>query len=75
VDADRCFGCGREVDDACCLSALNFAADARQVTNTAEDSSGTIILSTHLDREESMSLASIVLRPQTGVIIEVGGAV
>jgi hypothetical protein len=40
-----------------------------------EDNSGKIKLSTHLDREENVSLATIMLRPHEGVIIEVEGSV
>lgn len=71
VDADNCFVYVREADDARCLIALNFAAESRQVTIHGEDN-GTIVLSTHLDREERVTLTSFTLRPYEGVIIELG---
>ncbi len=74
VEADNCFVYVRETDDARCLIVLNFAAEARQVTIHGEDN-GTIVLSTHLDREERVTLTSFTLRPYEGVIIELEGRV
>ena len=71
VEADDCFVYVREAEGARCLIALNFAAEARQLTIPGEDR-GAIVLSTHLDREEPVTLNSFALRPYEGVIIELG---
>ncbi len=52
------------------LIALNFARQAQTVRLPLEGS-GKIALSTHLDREEEISLASFELRSYEGVIIDV----
>jgi alpha-glucosidase len=70
VEADNCFVYMRETDEARCLIALNFAAEARRVMIHGKDK-GAIVLSTHLDREEQVTLTSFTLRPYEGVIIEV----
>ncbi len=70
MEADNCFVYMRETDEARCLIALNFAAEARPVTIHGEGR-GAIVLSTHLDREEQVTLTSFTLRPYEGVIIEV----
>jgi alpha-glucosidase len=72
VEADNCFVYVRETDEARCLIVLNFAAEARQVAIHGEDR-GAIVLSTHLDREEPVSLTSFTLRSYEGVIIELEG--
>ena len=51
------------------LVALNFSAEPRTVTVPGEES-GRVVLSTHLDRQEPVSLSDLALRPYEGVIIE-----
>jgi hypothetical protein len=69
--ADNCFVYLRETDEARCLIALSFAAEARQVAIHGE-AHGAIVLSTHLDREGPVTRSSFALRPYEGVIIELG---
>ncbi|MFQ6102526.1 MAG: alpha-amylase family glycosyl hydrolase [Anaerolineae bacterium] len=66
---DDCFVYLRAAGDERRLVALNFADGQRRVSVPGEDA-GQIVISTHLDREESVSLASFELRPHEGVIVE-----
>jgi alpha-glucosidase len=50
------------------LVALNFAAEPRTLAIPGE-MAGRILLSTHLDREEAVSLETLALRANEGVII------
>ncbi len=51
------------------LVALNFAAEPRTLAIPGE-TTGRVLLSTHLDREEAVSLDALALRANEGVIIE-----
>ena len=51
------------------LIALNFTADHRRISVPGEDT-GQIVISTHLDREEKVSLSKLELRPHEGIIVE-----
>ena len=51
------------------LVALNFAAEPRTLAIPGE-TTGRILLSTHLDREDPVSLDALSLRANEGVIIE-----
>jgi len=51
------------------LVALNFSAQEQRVSLPALDI-GTVVISTNLDREGSVSLAKLVLRGNEGVIVE-----
>jgi len=51
------------------LIALNFTADHRRISVPDEDT-GQIVISTHLDREERVSLSDLELRPHEGIIVE-----
>ena len=64
-----CYVFVRQTDDQRVLIALNFSAQDQRVTLPAHDG-GTIVLSTHLDREETISLGDLVLRGHEGVIVE-----
>jgi alpha-glucosidase len=64
-----CYVFVRQADEQRVLVALNFSAQDQRVTLPALDS-GTIVLSTHLDREETISLGDLVLRGDEGVIVE-----
>ncbi|CAG0935011.1 alpha-glucosidase [Thermoflexales bacterium] len=67
--APDCFVYRREADGERRIIALNFAAEPRQVM-IAASGRGQIVLSTYLDREATVSLGDITLRPHEGVIIE-----
>jgi alpha-glucosidase len=64
-----CYVFVRQTDDQRILIALNFSAQDQRVTLPAHDG-GTIVLSTHLDREETISLGDLILRGHEGVIVE-----
>jgi alpha-glucosidase len=66
-DAD-CFVYLREAEGERCLVALNFADEPRQLT-IPDEGDGRILISTHLDREETVSLTGLGLRPYEGIII------
>ena len=67
---DDCLVYLRSAGDEQRLVALNFTAAPRRLSISIKDT-GQIVLSTHLDREESVSLSDLDLRPHEGVIIEV----
>jgi len=66
---EACYVFVRQTDDQRVLIALNFSAQDQRVTPPAHDG-GAIVLSTHLDREETISLGNLVLRGDEGVIVE-----
>ena len=51
------------------LVALNLGHDAREITLAA----GTLLLSTHLDREREQVAARLTLRGDEGVIVDLSG--
>ena len=53
------------------LIALNFSGNEQQI-HLPEPGRGRILLSTHLDREESIELDALCIRGDEGCIIEVG---
>jgi alpha-glucosidase len=67
-----CFVYMRQSGKQSLLIALNFSSNEQQV-HLPKLGSGRILLSTHLDREESLDLASLRLRGNEGCIIEVEG--
>ena len=66
---DDCFVYLRAAGDERRLVALNFADGQRRVSAPSEGA-GQIVISTHLDREESVSPSGLELRPHEGVIVE-----
>jgi alpha-glucosidase len=58
----------RENGSQCYLVALNFA-DAPRTLAIPGETGGRIVLSTHLDREETVSLDTLALRANEGVLI------
>lgn len=66
---DDCFVYLRTAGDEQCLIAFNFTADQRQLSIPGWDT-GRVVISTHMDREEKVSLWNLQLRPNEGVIIE-----
>ena len=66
---DDCFVYLRTAGDERRLIALNFAGDQRCISVPGEDA-GQIVISTHLDREEKVSLSKLELRPHEGLIVE-----
>jgi alpha-glucosidase len=71
VDAgtDDCLVYRREHPTRECLIALNFV-DRTHKLSLSDKGNGELVISTHLDRQESVSLTSLTLRPNEGVIIE-----
>ena len=71
VDAGQpdCFVYLREHPVERRLIALNFGGEA-YCLSLPDRGSGRLVLSTHLDREETVSLANLSLRPREGVIVE-----
>ncbi|HEX6478986.1 MAG TPA: alpha-amylase family glycosyl hydrolase [Ktedonobacteraceae bacterium] len=68
---DDCFVYMRQFGKQSRLIALNFSGNEQQI-HLPKLGGGRILLSTHLDREESLDLASLGLRGDEGCIIEVG---
>jgi alpha-glucosidase len=66
VEAQDCFVYRRQAEGAESIVALNFAGESRQVS-LPNFQRGKILLSTHLDRNETVSTLS--LRPYEGVIL------
>lgn len=66
---DNCYAYIRSHPSRTYLVALNFS-ERPQTLNIDEGEKGTIKLSTHLDREEIISLSTLHLRPDEGVVIE-----
>jgi alpha-glucosidase len=70
LEADEdCFVYLRTADDERRLVALNFASESRRLA-VPDVGAGRVILSTHLDREEGVSLLGLELRPHEGVIVQ-----
>ncbi|MCP4537425.1 MAG: DUF3459 domain-containing protein [Chloroflexi bacterium] len=67
VDND-CFVYLRTAGDEQLLVVLNFTAEPRRLSIPGQDM-GRAVISTHLDREEKVSLSDLQLRPNEGVII------
>jgi alpha-glucosidase len=66
---DECFVYLRELADQRLLIALNLS-DTDQTIGDSTLGAGSIVLSTHLDREGQVDLASLSLRPNEGCIVE-----
>lgn len=69
---DECFMYLRETDSEQKLVALNFSNTEQTISVPYLASSAKVILSTHLDCEESVDLQCFRLRPDEGCIIEFG---
>jgi alpha-glucosidase len=69
VGDDDCFVYLRTTGDERLLIALNFAGAQRRISVPGEGD-GQIVMSTHLDRESPVALASLELRPYEGLIVE-----
>jgi alpha-glucosidase len=67
---DGCYVYLRKHPDSSRIIALNFEAQP-QIVSIPEGSHGEVVISTHLDRAESVSFSNLALRPHEGVIIEV----
>jgi glycosidase len=67
-----CFVYLRQAGDERLLIALNFSDREQQVTLPGW--TGTVMLSTHLDREGPADLANLTLRPNEGCVVEVNEA-
>ena len=59
----------RQADGQRILVALNFSAEERRVTLPGMGQ-GKVVISTHLDRAETVNLAQLALRGDEGVIVE-----
>ena len=71
VEADNCFVYVREAEGGSLSHRVELCRRSAPVAIPGEDR-GAIVLSTHLDREEPVTLNSFALRPYEGVIIELG---
>jgi alpha-glucosidase len=69
VGAENCFIYRRQAAGEVRLVVLNFSATPLQVTIPGF-SRGKILLSTHLDRQESVALGQLQLRPFEGLLLE-----
>jgi alpha-glucosidase len=68
VDAIDCYVYAREADGERHIITLNFSAEPRVVSIKTADTAR-IVLSTHMDRDGSISLDQLALRPYEGAII------
>jgi alpha-glucosidase len=66
---DDCFVYLRQLGGLNCLVVLNFSQQ-EQVVRLPEMGDGRILLSTHLDRDESIDLASLRLRGKEGCLLK-----
>lgn len=66
--SDDCFVYLREHASGRCWVALNFSDRAQRVP--FEETAGKVVLSSYLDRQESVSATELSLRPNEGVIVE-----
>ena len=66
---EDCFVYLRQFEDQRHLIALNFSGDEQEVT-LADLGRGRVVISTHLDREEPLDLASLRLRGHEGCLID-----
>lgn len=69
VSAENCFVYRREADGEVRLVVLNFSASPLQVALPGFKR-GTVLLSTHLDRQESLALEQVSLRPYEGLVLQ-----
>jgi len=67
---DDCLVYRREHPAGQCLIALNFSGNSHHIT-LSESKIGHLVLSTYLDRNETVSLTNLQLRPLEGIIIEI----
>lgn len=68
ISVENCFVYRRQVQGETRIAALNFSSESRQVSIPGKKS-GTIILSTHMDRQEAVDLNALTLRPFEGVLL------
>jgi alpha-glucosidase len=66
---DDCFVYLREYEEACCLVALNFTGETKDLTLPINQT-GRVVISTHLDRGEDISGHTLSLRPNEGIIVD-----
>ncbi len=66
---EQCFLYQRQYDNKCCLIALNFS-EQEQIIPLPQQNHGHILLSTYMDREGFISLSSISLRRNEGLLLE-----
>jgi alpha-glucosidase len=70
VETTDCYVYARETDGEQHIIALNFSAEPRTVSISG-GKMAKIVLSTHLDREETIHLGQLALRPFEGVMIRI----
>lgn len=71
VGHEGCFVYWREHSSGRRLIALNFTDNVVDLSLSG-DEKGTVAISTHLDRVENIALSKLWLRPNEGLIVEVG---
>jgi alpha-glucosidase len=67
---EECFVYLREADTERRLVALNFSGAERHLSLDGAGVTGRLVLSTYLDRQETVSPAELRLRPYEGVVVE-----
>jgi len=67
---DNCFTYLREHQTGTYLIALNFLGES-QTLAIPDQYEGMLVISTHLDRTEKISLSALTLRPNEGIIIQI----
>lgn len=70
TDNDGCFTYLRELDAERYLIALNFT-DQFQLLSIPEFKKGAVVISTHLDRDETILLSGLSIRPHEGLIVAI----
>jgi alpha-glucosidase len=71
VGYEGCFVYWREHPSGHRLIALNFTDEALDLSLSGGEK-GTVVISTHLDRVENIALSKLSLRPNEGLIVEIG---
>lgn len=66
---DDCLVYRRDHPAGQCMIALNFSGNSHRIS-LSEPKNGHLVLSTYLDRNETVSLTNLQLRPHEGTIIE-----
>lgn len=69
INLNDCFVYLRTWQADSCLIALNFSSETREISVPIKNT-GRLVISTHLDRQEQVSLGKLALRAYEGVIVE-----
>jgi alpha-glucosidase len=69
---ESCFVYQREYEGQCCLIALNFSPQ-EQIIKLSEPGRARILLSTSMDRAETLDLSELRLRANEGLLMQIEG--